>query len=66
MIDARDRAKNAQRSGDHEAEDEYGQDARAHESAKNYSDKCAARIFFRVNNKVRSNHWHPLRMGVLT
>lgn len=63
MIDARDRAKIAQRSGDHEAEDEYGQDARAHESAKNYSDKRAAKIFFRVNNKVRSNHWHRWDWG---
>ena len=56
MLDARDRARIAHREGDQEAEDVYGQDARSHESAKNYSDKCAAKIFFKVNNKVRHNH----------
>jgi hypothetical protein len=63
MLDARDRAKNAHRRGDHEAQDEYGQEARSHESLKKNSDKRAAKIFFRVNNKVRSIHWHPLRLG---
>ena len=55
MIDARDQAKRAQRMGDHEAKDEYGQEARSHESSKRNSDKHAARILFRVNNKVRTN-----------
>lgn len=64
MIDARDQAKRAQRMGDHEAKDEYGQEARSHESSKRNSDKHAARILFRVNNKVRTNDWHPLRLGV--
>jgi hypothetical protein len=67
MLDARDRARIAHRRGDHEAEDEYGQEARAHESAKKHSDKRAAKIFFRVNNKVRSNHWQSVGTGgVLT
>jgi hypothetical protein len=53
MRDARDRAKIAHRRGDREAESEYRQEARAHESAKKNLDKRAAKIFFRVNNKVR-------------
>src|SRR6266403_1950391 len=56
MQDARDRAKIAHRRGDREAESEYKQEARAHESAKKNLDKRAAKIFFRVNNKVRYNH----------
>jgi hypothetical protein len=56
MLEARDRAKIAHRRGDYEAEDEYGQEARSHESLKKNSDKRAAKIFFTVNNKVRSNH----------
>jgi hypothetical protein len=59
MREARDRAKTANRKGDNEAEDEYRQEARAHESAKKNSDKRAAKILFRVNNKVRSNHYYP-------
>ena len=66
MLDARDRAKGAHRRGDYEAEDECGQEARSHESLKKNSDKRAAKIFFRVNNKVPNNHWHPLRLGILT
>jgi hypothetical protein len=54
MRDARDRAKIAHRNRDDEAESEYRQEARAHESAKKNSDKRAAKIFFRLNNKVRS------------
>jgi hypothetical protein len=64
MREARDRVKIAYRKGDNEAEDEYRQEARAHESAKKNSDKRAAKILFRVNNKVRSNHWQSvLRLG---
>jgi hypothetical protein len=63
MREARDRAKIAHRKGDNEAEYEYRQEARAHESAKKNSDKRAAKIFFRVNNKVRTTQL-PLRLGV--
>jgi hypothetical protein len=63
MLDARDQAKDAHRRGDHEANDEYRQEARSHESLKKNLDERAARILFRVNNKVRSYHWHPLRLG---
>ncbi|KAI0277641.1 hypothetical protein BGY98DRAFT_917951 [Russula aff. rugulosa BPL654] len=52
MREARDRANIAHRKGDDEAENEYRQEARAHESAKKNSDKRAAKIFFRVNNKA--------------
>ena len=63
MREARDRAKIAQRKGNTEAETEHRQEARAHESAKKNSDKRAASIFFRVNNKVRIAGIHPLRLG---
>ena len=52
MRDARDRAKNARRMGDLQGEGEYKQEARAHESTKKDLDKRAAKIFFRMNNKV--------------
>ena len=56
MREARDRAKIAHRKGNNEAESEYGQEIRAHETAKKNSDKRAAKILFRMNNKIRSNH----------
>ena len=53
MRDARDRAKNARRMGDRATESECNQEARAHESAMNHSNKTAAKIIFRVKNQVR-------------
>lgn len=52
MRDARDRAKLAHRMGDRQAGSEYRQAARAHESAMKNSDKRAAEILFRANNKA--------------
>jgi hypothetical protein len=64
MREARDQADMAPRKGDNENENENRQEARAHESAKKDSDKRAAMIFFRVNNKVRTIHRQSvLRLG---
>jgi len=55
MREARDLAKNARKRGDYTAAGKHRQDAIAHENEMKCSDKRAAKIIFRENNKVRGS-----------